>query len=187
MHAHFWLIAVAALVSNRCEESSLHPVYEERDLVTDPRILGTWYSGDSHQQLVVDSARGKTYHMLSIYREDTTEFELRLARAEGLLLGDMVLVQQLDDVVSLHQYAILQLTDSTAVYSYLCDGWLDKYLDEHPKELAFAVVDSAHLITAEPRAIQRFLRRHRGDPKAWDSLTVSRSPLSAEQESACPW
>jgi hypothetical protein len=58
MHAHLWLIAVAALVSNRCEESSLHPVYGERDLVTDSRITGTWYTGDSDEfsALFVDIA-----------------------------------------------------------------------------------------------------------------------------------
>lgn len=173
MHMRLLLIALAGLLGDRCEHWSVHPVYEERDLVTDPRLPGTWYGTDGHW--VVDSVYGKAYRAIYVHNGDTAEYRLHLARAEGLLLADLErLVDDGVEVLPLHQYAVLQLADSVLGYAWLEDEWLKQYIDAHPKELAVEIVDGAHLITAPPRAIQRFLRRHRGDSAAWMSTALTR-------------
>ena len=182
MHTTLWLIALAGLASDRCEEWSVHPVYEERDLVTDQRLHGTWYSEDSSDgHWVIDAAGGTRYTARFVHHGDTVRYDLRLARAEGMLLAD--LRRQLDDEVEalpLHQYAVLDLSDSTLRYVWPEDGWLKEYLDAHPKELAYEVVDGSHLITANPRDLQRFLQRHRTDSAAsWGVVTLTHHP--AEQ------
>jgi len=172
------MFAVAALLSDHCEEWSINPAYEERDLVSDPRLPGRWYGGDSSDGYwVIDTAHGDEYRLILVDDDDTTRYRLHLARAEGLLIADLLRVLDYDlEALPLHQYAVLELADSVLVYSALKDEWLKPYLDAHPKELAFEVVDGAHVITAKPHAIQRFLRRHRSDSAAWLSDTVSRTP-----------
>jgi len=179
VYAKLLLIAVVGLASGRCEEWSVHPLYEEGDVVMDSRLPGTWYpKDDSGGHWVIDTAGGTRYRAAYVDDGDTSWYDLHLARVKDMLLVD--LLRSLGDDVEalpLHQYAIMDLTDSTLEYIWPEDDWLKKYLDAHPKELAHDVVDGSHLITAKPRALQRFLQRHRNDSAAtWGVMTLTRRP-----------
>lgn len=175
MFAKLLLVALAGVVGDRCASWSIHPVYEAPDLVTDSRLPGKWYSGSAHW--LVDSAVGQAYGVTVVDGGDTCWYGLHLARAGGMLLGDLLRRRVgTGDLLPLHQYALIDRLDSVLVYRVLDDEWLNEYLDAHPTELAHDVVDGSNLVTAPPRAVQAFLRRHASDSAAWLTEVLGRRP-----------
>jgi hypothetical protein len=51
-------------------------------------------------------------------------------------------------------------------------GWLEKHLTASPKALAHHVEDKRLLLTADTRALQRFVLKHLGDGELFEKPTV---------------
>lgn len=103
---------------------------------------------------------------------DTTFYELVLAKANGKQLADL---RPPDlghhyDLLPLHWYSRLEVTDSTVTFQSLDDGWVETYVRQHPREIAHLVVDGSIIFSAAPRALQDFMRRHWEEEGAWSDV-----------------
>ena len=174
MYVHLLLLAIVGLEAGHCQSASVQPTYEPANLVTEPALPGTWRSGD--ETWIVDTAAGGGYRArLVTGSDDTTRYKLYLSRVDGMLLGDLEPRDDFGDydLLPLHWYGVMHVGDSTMSYQSLDDDWLVHYLDVHPEELAHLHLSIGNVITAEPRAIQQFVRRHREEKDAWTPVVTT--------------
>ncbi|MDD8026386.1 MAG: hypothetical protein PHI34_07720 [Acidobacteriota bacterium] len=84
------LVCVAAALVTSCVHS-LQPLYEDKDLVFEPRLLGTWTDGDGEDAWTFERGSGDTYFLTCRTSEDleAARFEGRLGKLGGAYFLDL--------------------------------------------------------------------------------------------------
>jgi hypothetical protein len=170
------LAYVGALVLAGACVPSVHPFYTEKDLNSDPALVGQWIEQDKSDQPQTwnfQNADGKAYKL--VVRESggkEGEFDAHLFKLKGHLFLDLMasnpkLETNQSDIVAasliaghlLVQVSQLQPTLSMA---FMNPDWLDKYLEEHAAALPHTRIDKRVVLTATTEQLQKFVLEHLG-------------------------
>ena len=173
MNTGLLALVLIGLGSGHCNGASIYPVCEAADLVSDDRLPGTWWSGSDEGWILEPVGVGR-YMARWFNMDDTTTYELLVAKVDAMRLADLRPPELGDryDLVRLHWYSRLNVTDGQVTVQPLRHDWVEKYVQAHPQEIAHLTIDGAVIFTASPRELQRFLRRHWKDADAWDEVTT---------------
>jgi hypothetical protein len=168
-------LVVAGLSAEHCNGASIFPVYDEGGVTFDDRVLGTWWY-ESDKAWLIEPTRMQRYLARSVDGDDTTDYELVLAKVEDAHLADLRAphLGNSYELLRLHWYSRLHVTDSVLTYQPLDDSWVETYVPAHPREIAYLIIDGSVIFTAPPREVQRFLRRHWKDRDAWGRVVTVR-------------
>jgi hypothetical protein len=170
------LIALASVVVllSACIPS-VNPYYTEKDVVFDPRLLGTWGDpGDSKESWRFEAADEKAYKF-SVTEEGgkAGSFEARLFKLKGQLFLDIIPkeAELRDDQAGLvgaslipgHLLIRIREIEPTLKADFFDWDWLKKHLENNPKALRHRKNGNDIVLLAEPRALQRFVMQHLKD------------------------
>ena len=172
---------------------SLHPFYTDKDVVSEPQIVGRWFDSedkDSHSEVTFAEMGNHSYEMVISDPDKSTElkFVSHLFRVGNTLFLDALLndfrVKGTDEgvlafAVPAHTIFEVKLAGDSLHLISLDDDWLKKALANKTVQIAHEDLgDGSILLTATPTALQQFIAAHAGDKNAFniDSNLTRRKP-----------
>jgi hypothetical protein len=186
------LVAVAALVA-ACVPS-VNPFYTDKDVITDPRLLGTWLEDVNQDRPSTWKFEASTNNAYAVSLMDgdgkTGDFEGHLFKlGAGLFLdltpADCDYATNQAGLVGVamipgHLLARVTLTPEKLTFAICDPDWTKKFLEQNPSALAHRVVNDELFFTAETDALQKFVLQHLGKGELFGDDTVyKRQPDAA--------
>ncbi len=155
---------------------SVNPFYTEKDLITDPRLPGTWqdnetngdssvwkfeFDGTNAYNLTISESKGRTgefsAHLFKLGSEnflDLIPLSCDYATNQAGLVGAAMIPGHLLMYVS---------SLSPTLHLALCDpDWLKKHLAKNPNTIAHRDYEGGIFLTADTRDLQKFVVKHLG-------------------------
>jgi hypothetical protein len=175
------LVLGAALIFTGCAPS-LHPFFDEENVVFKEALLGSWIS-DSGEKCTFTKSGENHYEFLYV-DETPARFEARLIEFDGLTFLDLYPKGPdngnglyLASLVPAHTLARLTIGENAISIALLDDDWLRKRSDRHQLTLAHErLADGAIVLTAPTGDLQAFVRSNVnnkevfGDPEIFRRL-----------------
>ncbi|MEW5925335.1 MAG: hypothetical protein AB1746_15240 [Candidatus Zixiibacteriota bacterium] len=151
-----------------CLSISLNPFYENKDLVFDSALLGTWAEKDGDTHVIFEMAGEKAYIMTNVEYEQESKFEAHLAKVGDKLFLDLyprdpgVNINDLyrDHMIGVHSFYLVHQIEPNLVVSTLEYDWLKKYLTENPNALPWVIAGDRIVLTASTAELQAFVLKN---------------------------
>ena len=179
--------------------TTLHPIFTEKDLAYDPKLIGTWkidnQKTDIHRVVItnlatessielpgnISSIKQKGY-LISYQREHTTERYIAfLARIGNHLYFDYFPADKKEDrkideffevhFVKMHtSYRVDISKDGSFELTQLDEGYVRKLIDEKKIRISHETdADDNKVITASTKELQQYLLKYGDEPSAYRS------------------
>ena len=179
--------------------TTLHPIFTEKDLAYDPKLIGTWKTDnqktDIHRVVItnlamessielpgnISSIKQKGY-LISYQREHTTERYIAfLARIGNHLYFDYFPADKKEDrkideffevhFVKMHtSYRVDISKDGSFELTQLDEGYVRKLIDEKKIRISHETdADDNKVITASTKELQQYLLKYGDEPSAYRS------------------
>jgi hypothetical protein len=163
---------------------ALHSWYNEKDLVLEPGLAGTWLTLDDKGQPDEDGVFTIAQNVTNGYTvtlDDATEpeiqafWEARLFRVNGQLFIDAVQLQtKYKDVDTIelfipgHFVGTVKLAGDKLSMRFLDDDWISEALKANPAAIKHNMIDSdTAVLIASTAELRDFASAHAGDEKAF--------------------
>jgi len=175
------IVGLAAALAG-CVVTSVHPFFTQRDLVSEPALVGLWQTGDADNgaRIEVKLTGDKTYRSIATDKEGkTSEAVFWLFK-----LGTQPFVDSypanVDDpaLLPLHQVTKVSTVGDTFTSQGMRYEWLQGLLTNHPTALRHEIVthrkddgqvDTRVVLTASTQDLQQFLLKHLKTEEAWEA------------------
>ena len=172
---NFAVIGAVAVLLAACIPS-INPFYTDKDVVFDAHLIGTWQekeNADTPETWKFEHGENKAYK-LTVTENDGKqgEFEAHLFKLNQDYFLDIVATEIGTNVAGLTTASlipghlllrVLQFEPELKLAMVDFD-WLDKYLKDHPKELAHRRDDRDRVfLTAETADLRGFVMQHLGE------------------------
>ena len=178
-------VTITAALLSACLPS-VNPFYTEKDVVFDSDLLGEWQiEGETKPSGIwkIEKTDGKAYKLTTTEPDGKQgEFAVHLFKLEKDCFLDLIPsdctygAKQTHNVATAmfpgHLLMRVTLRASQLKVAPTDFGWLEKHLTANPKALAHHVEDKRLLLTADTRALQRFVLKHLGDGELFEKPTV---------------
>lgn len=178
-------VTITAALLSACLPS-VNPFYTEKDVVFDSDLVGEWrIEGETKPSGIwkIEKTDSKAYKLTTTEPDGKQgEFAVHLFKLEKDCFLDMVPSdctygpKQTDNVAAAmfpgHLLLRVTLRASQLKVASTDFVWLEKHLTANPKALAHHVADKRLLLTADTRALQRFVLKHLGDGELFEKPTV---------------
>ncbi len=168
--------ALAILLAGCDDVVSLYPLYDDRTLVFEPALLGSWTEGDSGERWTFEQAGEKTYRLTVTDSKETTEITAHLVELGGLLFLDLAEEEAGATGIQGHMFGLVRVERDSLRLGFLKSGWLAKKLKQE-QALPFLAAPKGEgrmVMVAPTRELQYFILRHALDPEAFDSSELVR-------------
>jgi len=170
------LLAVAAAALLVACVPSVNPFYTDKDVVTDPRLAGTWVETGKKDKAVVWNFETPTNNAYAVALKDdngkTGKFEGHLFKLGKEMFLDVTPTEcKFDDqqagmvgcaVIPGHLLFRVKLADTKFSMAVCNPDWTKEFLEKNPAALAHRVVDGSVILTADTAALQKFVVQHLG-------------------------
>jgi hypothetical protein len=165
---------------------SIQPILEDGQVITDDRLMGSWIGSDGQTFGEVTATDDHKGYKLKFIDKDGKEadFLVRLGKIGEMIIADCTPsdpIPAASDVykmqlLPLHSFFIVKQVTPRLVLKTMDPGWLSKYVEAHPDELAAVKADKENtIISAATDDIQAFLLEHANDQGAFsDDVTYVR-------------
>ncbi len=164
---------------------SLHPLYTEKDLVSESRLLGTWVAGEGTEgeTWVFKQAKEKVYDLTITYQGEPAEFEAHLVRLGGAtfmdtypsnLSGKFKNDYVYFHLIPSHNFWRISVREDVLLAEMLSPDWLDGLLEKDDTAVAHESVDGETVLTASTAVLQKFLRKYADSEDAFEPVELHR-------------
>jgi hypothetical protein len=167
-------LAIGALgvVLAGCVVASVYPFYTEKDLVFEPKLVGTWKTvpkeNEEKETWRFEKLGDKSYKLLVGEGDKIEPYQACLFKLKDTLFLDMISLKDEREMIPSHFFLRLGAIDSTFSYSLLSAEWMAKLVKENPKAIRHHVVqddpndaDKNHVVlTADTAELQKFILQH---------------------------
>jgi hypothetical protein len=183
-----------ALLLSACIPS-VNPFYSDKDIVFDPRLVGSWHDKDEANESQVwqfEKADDRSYKLTITEKEGKQgEFGARLFKLRDEYFLDLVPTEcdfatnQADIVAGAmipgHLIVRVPQRGPELKLAFFDFDWLAKHLEKHPRSLAHHREGDRVLLTAKTRELQRFVLKHLAPGTLFEEPAVFvPAPRSAE-------
>ena len=160
---------------------SLHPLYEERNLVSEPALAGSWTDESGHDTWTF-AQDGERAYKLTITTDENPDkdenplkFEVHLLQLGGLLFLDLSDQDSGLTGIPGHVFAKVRLEGDQLGLAFLSNGWMKQKLVQE-RSLSFVPTGDGKpiAITASTGDLQYFFVRYATDAKAFEEEGVLR-------------
>jgi len=170
---------LALLIMSGCIPS-LHAIYQPKDLVFDPKLVGEWSEPSAQDSWKFAKLDATSYRFTYTDRGGVkSNFKACLAKTEGMTLLD--LTPEKDGIggnelykaylLPLHTFFCVEKLDADNLELASMDyGWFKQHLKANPDAIAHEKVDETVILTASSQEIQAFLLKHRQTAGAFTKL-----------------
>jgi hypothetical protein len=183
------LIIATGLLMSGCFIKSLYPFYTKKDIVYDPKIIGTWTDEDSSkwiikQQMKWPIAPDSSYQVEIVEKDGSMgSFNVHLFRLNNQLyldfypsgkIGSNDIVEE--NIVLIHSLAKITYSKDVIKIQWFNEVWLEKLLDQnkirirHEKIYENDLDINSYLLTASTEELQKFIIKYGNDPQAFKSI-----------------
>jgi hypothetical protein len=159
------------------------PYYTEKDLISEPALLGTWTNSKKPDETWKFEHTDKfTYRLTLAELSTTTVLEAHAFKLEGQLFLDIFSLERNYHVIPAHYLLKIEQTDPSLKVTELDDIWLKTFLDRKPTAIPYHILqnpsnlsDSRIVLTGDTPELQSFVLRHLKTPGAWrDAFELGR-------------
>ncbi len=186
-----FLIGAAICSCLSCFVPSLYPLFEDKDLVFEPALVGTWQGKDSADTWTF-SKNGNEYQLISVqakYKEnppakgvagETVTFQARLGRLGKFLFLDVTPDEWPENrevhndlfnmhIIQAHTIWRVWLEKDLLRIASLNDEWLEKAIENGKVTIHHAQVSSKDplILTAITAELQEFVMKYAEDREAF--------------------
>jgi len=169
------MILGAAAVFTGCVVTSVCPYYTEKDLVSEPSLLGIWTNSKNPDQTWKFEHTDKFTYRLTLAAPSTTiVLEAHAFRLEGQLFLDIFSLGWDYHVIPAHYLLKIEQTAPSLKLTQLDDIWLKTFLAHKPTAIPYHILenprnpsDSRIILTGDTPELQSFVLRHLNTPRAW--------------------
>lgn len=173
---HCLLILLTGVILQGCI-TSLHPLYTDKDLVFDTRLVGTWQTDDPNETWKLENLLDKDkttfksqfinknmYLLTHTVKGEKAEFQLNLVKLgnnyfidlyPGSLKEEDKLLQ--DHYLPVHSYAKIKIDSNGFELYYLNADLLYELLSENRIKIKHESFDFYKVITASTDELQKFI------------------------------
>jgi hypothetical protein len=172
---------------------SLYPLYREKDLIFDSRLLGLFNTegfaveGDTWEfekldwqaESVTDNdwnkfRSGKTYKMTDIEDGKKAEFAVHLVKLDNNYYLDFLPVKynipsvMLDQqLIPAHIFGKIEFVDSNIVMNWFDVEFLTDLIDSNKIKISHKMLENSILLTANTEELQKFVKKYGNNPLAF--------------------
>lgn len=156
--------------------SSIHPLYDERDVIFDRALLGRWTEVGDNEFWEFTRGDANTYSLLHTDEKGKTgQFEAHLFKVGQNLFLDIVPSSPelsgtelySDHFIAVHTFVHLSPHGESFQISYLDDDWLKPFLKKNPAAVRHVTVDGQVIFVDSSKNMQSFLLAHLRTPGAF--------------------
>ncbi len=173
------------ILTTGCWVRSLHPIYTEKDLVFDEKLVGTWETvdkDDGETATMIFHRSGKTSYRLTYgEKDDTAVFDAHLTRIGNHAFLDLYPELPADykgvdaaHVVRTHGIVRISVGKDEARFSLLNHGWLKGTLEKKKIILAHDIVDGSVVLSASTNELRDFLKDYGSSKRAFKETFLMR-------------
>ncbi|MBI1842574.1 MAG: hypothetical protein HYR88_17180 [Verrucomicrobia bacterium] len=182
-----------------CWQKSIHPFYQTADVQFDAKLLGAW------QETPDDPARkakapvwtfvknaDQSYKLSIVDGDGQRDYIARLFELGGMRLLDLLPPERGISTVPAHNLARVVVAKGAIEIALLNTDWVQKWLRNNPTALTtIAVADpdapdnrerDELVITAETKAVQRFLLRHQHEKELFTDADILKRVETSEKK-----
>ncbi len=170
-------LGVALLISG-CWVRSLHPIYTQKDLVSDDRIVGTWMlkggENDDVQIAVFERGKDDAYGLVYLNDGEVGKFDARLVRVGKQLYLDIQPDEFKDlsgevvvHLLPTHGFMKIDLGKQSFKITPMNYKWLEEKAKSGKLDLAHDILDKTVVLTASTEELQVFLKKYADDKQAF--------------------
>jgi len=194
------LFGLIGLFMTGCFIKSLNPFYTKKDIVYDPKIIGTWVDDDSDtwtikQQMKWPIKPDSSYQVEIVEKDGSmSSFNAHLFKLNKNLyldfypngkVGSSDLMEE--NMVLTHSLAKVQYTGSTIKIQWFNEFWLAQLFEQNKIRIRHETMhgsdETSYLLTASTGDLQKFIIKYGDDPQAFKS-NWEHDPKDKEKE-AC--
>jgi hypothetical protein len=169
------LPGVALAILTGCVVTSVSPYYTEKDLVTEPALLGNWTNSKKPDQTWKFEQTDQFVYRLTLTEPSTTTvLEAHAFKLEGQPFLDIFSIERDYHVIPAHYLLKIEQTDPSLKFTELDDTWLKTFLAHKPTAIPYHILenpsnpsDSRIVLTGDTPELQSFVLRHLKTPGAW--------------------
>lgn len=184
--AKYIMIGLAALMLSGCWTLSIHPLYTQNDLVTDPMLVGKWYSPEDLNQLWIFEEDGESTYRLIIIEgieeqlKDAVENGSRLVftvdpnrdaafEVHMLKLGEYTFLDFFPEepanvnefykfhVIPAHSFTRVSVEGNVLQLAFFDSEWLMEMVDKGNLPIRVEKWGDLRVITEETEELQKFV------------------------------
>ena len=165
----------------------LHPLFEPRDRIVDPGLLGSWHSTGSRDSVTLVVTRGKDsqYDLRAEGEDEALSYTFAMGRVGAQLFWDLVPMPASDEQAFLtpHQFAKVEWADDELLVRMLNEPWFVRQILSGSLTVPYDTVlrngesDTTYVILARSGELKRIMGIIAADSAAFGEPTrFRRSP-----------
>jgi hypothetical protein len=164
---------------------SLHPLYTNKDLVFEEKLLGTWSNDSDHKQIFEfaragNDPNGREYTM--VYTDGggkKGEFRAKLGKLNGTMFLDLFpgkLECQTSEFYNLHflpahTFMKIEQIEPVLKMATMKSDKMEEMLKDDPNLIKFEDLEEREFVlTASTEELQEFMKKHANDEDLFDSI-----------------
>jgi hypothetical protein len=188
----FVVLGVAVTVLVGCVVTSVCPYYTQRDLVSEPAIVGNWINQNNTNELWKFEPSGElAYRFTMIEAQKATVMEAHTFKLQGQLFLDIFSLEQDIHVIPAHYLLKVSQVVPALKMSELNHEWLADLVTKDATALRHHFVrtgdnpeDRRVVLTADTSELQKFINKYLKTEGAWkESFELRResAPIKTAQ------
>lgn len=180
------VIISTVILFSGCGIFSLHPLYQEEDLIVKNELIGTWKDlGDDGMYVKIEDAGNSRYEFVLIDGEDTVSFEMGLLMLNNQHFidlypledcsfpsgGDCDMIElMVRNYIPIHTFMKLDFVDGALILTEFDNERLIDLFDQNRIRLPHEIIndDEYVVITASTPDLQKFITRYANDEEAFN-------------------
>ncbi|MHC4463480.1 MAG: hypothetical protein ACYS6W_14495 [Planctomycetota bacterium] len=181
-----FLFYVLAVLLGGCV-LSLHPLYTDKDLIFEEKLLGTWANNDSEETWQFKRAGKKKYKMICTDEKDRTgPFDAGLGKLNNMMFLN-ILPQEPEfkendlyklHILRVHSFIKIEQIEPTLKMRIMNPEKMKEMLENNPKLIKHEIVQGRLILTAPTKKLQEFMKAHANDTRLFsEPIELKRAPL----------
>jgi len=162
---------------------SLHPLYAEKDLIFEEKLLGTWAKNDSKETWQFKRANGNKYYKM-IYTDEEGKkghFDAGLGKLNNMMFLNIFPQEpELKEndfykfhILRVHSFIKIEQIEPTLKMRTMNPDKMKEMLENDPNLIKYEIVQDRLVLTAPTKELQEFMKAHAndeglfGEPSEW--------------------
>ena len=158
---------------------SLQPLYTEKDLIFDEKLVGCWSDENPDAKWCFSKQSEKAYRLVVTENGSSGSFDVHLFKIEGKLFMDLLPRQQeLNEndfykfhLLPVHTFLHVKQIEPTLQMRFPDRNWFDNHIIKAPDALQHQMVQRDIIVTATTEEMQTFWLKHLDSKGAFQKFT----------------
>lgn len=152
---------------------SLHPLYEEDDLIFEKKLLGTWAKDGSTETWQFEQGKGDNFYKMTYtdYKGKKGSFDAGLGKINNIMFLSIFpqepKLKQNDyykfHILRAHSFIRIDQIEPTLVMRVMNPDKTKEMLKNDPNLIKYEIVQDRIVLTASTEELQKFMKAHAND------------------------